>query len=301
MPAAASRSDPVGAARTERFGFTSQPVEPPRPNRLRAPAGLADPAAGERTILLAAQLPSRTMDLLIVGAGAMGRWFGDIVEADLAFADVDREAAEAAAASHGGRVVALDGEDTFDVVCLAVPMDAVRSAVAAQAPRATGALVDLSGVMADPVAAMAEHASDCERVSLHPLFAPENAPGRVAVVPDAPGPFTDRIRATLTDVGCTLFETTPEEHDRAMETVQARTHTAVLAFALAAEDVPDAFGTPIYDALEDIVADLTGGNPRVYADIQSTFEGATDVAEAAHALANADPETFESLYRDAGQ
>lgn len=239
------------------------------------------------------------MDLLIVGAGAMGRWFAGLVEADLAFADVDRTAAEDAAAALGGRAVALEGEERFDVVCLAVPMDAVSTAVAAQAPRSTGAVVDLSGVMAGPVTAMAEHAPDRERVSFHPLFAPENAPGRVAVVADAPGPLTDRLRTVLTEAGCTLFETTPAEHDRAMETVQARTHAAVLAFALAAEDVPDAFGTPVYDALEGIVEDLTGGNPRVYADIQATFDGAEDVARAAQAIADADRATFESLYRDA--
>lgn len=239
------------------------------------------------------------MDLLIVGAGAMGRWFAGLVEADLAFADVDRTAAEDAAAALGGRAVALEGEERFDVVCLAVPMDAVSTAVAGQAPRSTGAVVDLSGVMAGPVTAMAEHAPGRERVSFHPLFAPENAPGRVAVVADAPGPLTDRLRTVLTEAGCTLFETTPAEHDRAMETVQARTHAAVLAFALAAEDVPDAFGTPVYDALEGIVEDLTGGNPRVYADIQATFDGAEDVAHAAQAIADADRATLESLYRDA--
>ncbi|MDX1747953.1 MAG: prephenate dehydrogenase, partial [Halobacteriales archaeon] len=100
------------------------------------------------------------MDLLIVGAGAMGRWFAGVVDADIAFADVDLTAAEDAADTLGGRAVPLAGEERFDVVCLAVPMDVVTSAVESQAHRASDAIVVLSGVMRDPVAAMADHAPD---------------------------------------------------------------------------------------------------------------------------------------------
>jgi prephenate dehydrogenase len=93
-------------------------------------------------------------------------------------------------------------------------------------------------------------------------------------------------------------ETTPEEHDEAMETVQARAHTAVLAFALAAEDVPDAFQTPISESLFDLVEQVTGGEARVYADIQSAFDGAEDVAGAAREIADADDDAFTELYED---
>lgn len=240
------------------------------------------------------------MEVLIVGAGAMGRWFAEVVDAPVAFADVDPAAAEAAAERVGGRTVPLDGEERFQAVCVAVPIPEVEATVEAQAPRATDAMVDLSGTMAGPLAAMREHASDLERASLHPLFAPTNAPGRVAVVDDSPGPLVDGIREALVDRGNVVVETTPEEHDRAMETVQARAHAAVLAFALAAEDVPDEFGTPIYDGLRDLVAEVTGGTPRVYADIQEAFDGADDVAAAARRVADADRDSFERLFLDAG-
>jgi prephenate dehydrogenase len=105
----------------------------------------------------------------------------------------------------------------------------------------------------------------------------------------------------LSGAGNDLFETTPEEHDTAMETVQARTHAALLAFALAAEDVPEPFGTPVYDRLEAIVEEFLSGTPRVYADVQTTFEGAEDVAAAAERVARADHEAFEDLYRSAGE
>lgn len=241
------------------------------------------------------------MDVLVVGAGTMGRWFARAVDAAVAFADADPAVAERAAAAVGGRAVPLDGDERFDAVCVAVPISAVADAVAAQAPRAERALLDVTGVMDPAVAAMREHAPDRERVSFHPLFAPENAPGNVAVVADAPGPATDAVRGALTERGNHLFETTPAEHDRAMETVQARAHAAVLAFGLAAEEVPEQFHTPVSGPLCELVEQVTGATPGVYAEIQAAFDGAEDVAEAARRIADADREAFEALYREAAE
>jgi len=241
------------------------------------------------------------MELLVVGAGDVGRWFATSVAevADPTFADIDADAAAAAADAVGGDTAALDGEDHFDAVAVAVPISATEETIAAQAFRAERAVVDLSGVMTDPVAAMRGHAPARERASLHPLFAPEYAPGTVAVVPDATGPATDTLLDALADDGNDLFETTPEEHDRAMETVQARAHAAVLAFGLAAEEIPDSFHTPVSRALTDLVDRVAGGSPSVYAEIQAAFDGAEDVATAAEQVADADREAFERLYREA--
>ncbi len=240
------------------------------------------------------------MELLVVGAGAVGRWFAGAVDADVAFADVDVATAEAAADAVAGRAVPLEGAERFDAVAVAVPLPLAAGAIAAQAVRAERAVLDLAGAMVEPVAAMAEHAPDRERVSLHPLFAPENAPGRIAVVADASGPVTDDLRAALAARGNELFETTPEAHDLAMETVQAKAHAALLAFGLAADDVDPAFGTPVFDRLSALLGEVTDGEPRVYADIQATFDGADAVAAAARELAEADREAFERLFRDAG-
>ncbi|MFC6717569.1 prephenate dehydrogenase/arogenate dehydrogenase family protein [Natrialbaceae archaeon GCM10025810] len=257
------------------------------------------------------------MDVLIVGAGSMGRWFGRAVSegadgtgrgasdssgATIAYADVDPDAAMSAAEETGGNVAPLEGvDDAYDVVCLAVPMTHVADAIEAHADRAERAVVDVSGIMGAPLEAMADHAPDRERVSLHPLFAPERAPGSIAVVRDEPGPVTDELLSRLRERGNDVLETTADEHDRAMETVQAATHAAVLSFAIAADAVPDGFETPIYDGLRELTRTVTEGTPRVYADIQSTFEGADAVADAAAAVAEArtDREELEALYRDA--
>ncbi|CCQ32601.1 prephenate dehydrogenase protein [Halorhabdus tiamatea SARL4B] len=245
------------------------------------------------------------MDVLVVGAGDMGQWFARALDAhaadppDLAFLDTDSTVARTAGDTVGGRTVSPETTEHFDLVCVAVPMPVTVDAIETYAANADRAICDLAGIMADPVAAMAEHAPDCERVSFHPLFAPSNAPGNVPLVAEEPGPVTNQVRAALTAAGNDLFETTPAEHDAAMETVQARTHAAILAFGLAAESVPERFQTPISAGLLDLLETVTAGEPRVYADIQAAFDGAEDVATAAERLAEADDETFEELYRSA--
>jgi prephenate dehydrogenase len=159
----------------------------------------------------------------------------------------------------------------------------------------------VSGVMRAPVEAMRAALPERERLSMHPLFAASNAPGNVAVVADAPGPATDAIREDVAAADNRLFETTVGEHDAAMETVQAGAHTAILAYALAAADVRDEFATPVSAALDDLVETVTGGTPRVYREIQETFEGADRVAAAARRVADAEGEAFDDLYREAGQ
>jgi len=240
------------------------------------------------------------MNVLVVGAGAMGQWFARTVrthaDASVAFTDVDQSAAEAAADAVGGRAVASDATETFDVVCIAVPMPVAETAIHEFAPLATGAIVDVTGSMAGPVAAMRDAMPDGQRLSLHPLFAPENAPGNVAVVADVSGPDAAAVVDALAEAGNNCFETTAAEHDEAMETVQASAHAAVLAFAMAAADVPERFQTPISAGLFDLVEQVTGGDPRVYADIQDTFDGADAVADAARQIADADADTFERLY-----
>jgi len=249
------------------------------------------------------------MQLLVVGAGEMGRWFADALAAGLAdpptvtFTDTDADAARAAATDADdaldARAAAMDTDERFDAVCFAVPIPAIGSAIEAHAATAERALVDVTGVMGPAIEAMTAAAPTCERVSFHPLFAADSAPGTVAVVPDATGPVTDRIRDGLRAAGNDLFETTATEHDEAMETVQASAHAAILAFGLAAEDVLEEFQTPVSAGLVDLLDRVTGNDPRVYADIQRAFDGAGDVAAAARELADADDETFDRLYREA--
>lgn len=241
------------------------------------------------------------MDVLLVGAGAMGRWLGTVLsEADatasISVLDTDPDSARETAEALDGRAVTPDSPPTADLVCIAVPIPAAEEAIETYSQYASETLVDVTGTMAGPVEAMTEHAPECERLSLHPLFAPENEPGNIPAVVDAGGSITESVLDALRARGNDVFETTVERHDEAMETVQARTHAAVLAFGLAAEEVPERFQTPISSELTALTEQVTGGESRVYADIQSAFEGADDVADAARRFAAADPGEFERLY-----
>jgi len=232
----------------------------------------------------------------------MGRWVGRATGAvfdDVAFHDREPSAATAAAETVDGRVA--DEEDRFDAVCLAVPIPALADAVAGHASRAERACFDVTGVMDPAVETLREGAPDRERLSLHPLFAPDNEPGNVACVPDAPGPVTDAVREALTDRGNRVFETTPAEHDEAMTTVQARAHAAVLAYALAGDPVREEFHTPVSGALTDLAERVASGDADVYADIQRIFDGTDAVVEAARRITDADPDGFEALYRRAAE
>ncbi|WP_049982286.1 prephenate dehydrogenase/arogenate dehydrogenase family protein [Halorubrum sp. BV1] len=246
------------------------------------------------------------MDLLIVGAGEIGRWIADTVGSDespldatISFADRDPDVAADAAESRDADVVPAGGDTTHDAVCLAVPMSAVPAAVEGYAPRAERAMVDVSGEMTEAVTAMREHAPALERASYHPLFAPPRVPGNVAAVTDATGPVVEGITAAIEAGGNEVFETTPAEHDEAMETVQAGAHAAVLAWRLAGDDVREEFHTPVSAALDEVAATVTEGSPEVYAEIQRAFDGAEEVAAVAREIADADDEAFASLYEAA--
>jgi prephenate dehydrogenase len=241
------------------------------------------------------------MDVLIVGAGAVGRWVATVVDGPVAFADADPAVArEAAAERPDATAVALDGDETYAMLCVAVPMRAATDVVEAQAHRATDALVDVTGSMREPLETMAAVAPDRERVSYHPLFAPEHAPGRVAVSTGEAGSTTDAFEAALEEAGNDLVRVEAADHDEAMRTIQGRTHAAILAFGLAADDVPADLATPVYEDLLALRDRVTGGTSGVYADIQERFDGAADVADAARRIADADRATFADLYDDAG-
>jgi prephenate dehydrogenase len=244
------------------------------------------------------------MRVLVVGAGTMGRWLGALVDATVAFADADPAAADrAAAAVDDAERAPLDpaqDETTYALVCVAVPMTAAADALETHAARADRAVIDVTGEMAAPVAAMREHALGLERLSLHPLFAPENAPGTVAAVHDERGPVTDAIRESLAAAGNDVFDTTVTEHDDAMASVQAGTHAAILAWRLATDDVRDEFHTPLSRELADLATHVTSQEPRVYADIGTRYAtGRTALADAAQRLATTDRDAFLDAFDDA--
>tara|TARA_A100001037_G_C15148859_1_gene637874 strand:- start:839 stop:1570 length:732 start_codon:yes stop_codon:yes gene_type:complete len=239
------------------------------------------------------------MKLLIVGAGSMGRWFASSVDAEITFLDVRSEIAQIAANEMGAKMSEIDTVELFDVVCIAVPIPNVVEAISTYSKNATEVICDITGVMKTPIEAMKQYGNDIGRMSLHPLFGPENYPGRIASVMDENRPMAKKIIEDLEGAGNTLFTTTAEEHDEVMRTVQGMAHAAILSFALASQEVPNEFGTPIFDGLRELVKDMTNGNARVYSDIQEVFGGSTEIMKAAEKISSSNWEEFKRIYDEA--
>lgn len=235
------------------------------------------------------------MNVLVVGAGAMGRWLAERLAAThtVAVTDTDTDRAAAVAADLG---LDTDTGGSYDLVAFAVPMSAIEPAAREHAGRAD-AVIDVTGEMRDTLAALRDAFPDAARVSTHPLFAPDNEPGTIAVVEDAPDDRTTAALDVLTAAGNDIYETTASEHDEAMETVQAKTHAAVLAFALAGDEVPEPFHTPISGPLSDLSDAVMTGDPTVYAEIQRRFDGAEAIAAAAERVAS-DPDSLADLFSE---
>lgn len=246
------------------------------------------------------------MTVLVVGAGKMGRWMAGALDDAVAFADADSDAAaDAARIVEDSRVATADelaADRAFETVIVAVPIPVTADVIETYADRASSAIVDVTGEMDAPIAAMREHARGLERLSLHPLFAPENAPGTIAAVHDKRGPTTTRIREALADAGNDVFDTTVTEHDDAMASVQSATHAAILAWQLAIDDVRKEFHTPLSRELAALAEHVTEQDPRVYADIADRYPtGRTALARAADTLEDADRDEFLDCFERARQ
>ena len=240
------------------------------------------------------------MDVLVVGAGQMGRWLGSTLGpiASIAYLDRDEETATEAAALGDARAVTAGM--AVDVVAIAVPISVTESVLEAYAPFAREAIIDVTGQMQSPLSVMREVAAGLQRMSLHPLFAPHVAPGRIASVIDADGPCIQLLCEQLEEAGNVLVETDPVTHDRSMRTIQGAAHAAIFAYGLAAEEVPQELHTPVSETLEMLLDRVTEGDPAVYREIQQRFDGIAALGDAADRMA-ADPTAIDMLYdRPAG-
>lgn len=174
--------------------------------------------------------------IAIVGAsGQMGNLFSrDFAALGCSVTPIDRPLADDAVRA------ALAG---CDLLLLCVPvtaMDAVLDRVVPHLAPPT-ILCDVGSVKVLPMKAMLDR-YDGPVVGTHPLFGPvipEGFEPRVAVVP---GRETDReaaeaVSALFAACGYTCFDSTAEEHDRAMAIVQGLNFTSTVAFLAAARDV----------------------------------------------------------------
>ncbi len=178
----------------------------------------------DRQAALRAELPidceSRTV-AIIGGHGQMGRCmstlFGDLGHVVM-IADMDTELTieEAAAVA--------------DVVVVSVPIDTTVETIKCIGPliREDALLMDVTSIKVAPVNAMMESCRSSV-IGTHPLFGPSvhSLQGqRVALCRGRGDAWFDWLHQMFCARGLVVFESTPDQHDRAMSIVQVLVHFA---------------------------------------------------------------------------
>jgi prephenate dehydrogenase len=204
---------------------------------------------------------------IVGGHGEMGRWFERFL--------IQREM-DVTLVGRSSRVRYAD----YDVVMIAVPIDATCDVIAEVAPQmAPGSLLfDITSVKKEAVKKMLATAPrDVELVSVHPLFGPgmPDMEGQTVLVIPVRG---ERGRRFLKDLfekaGAHVEELAAEEHDHLMSVIQGLTHFGYIATGVTLEalrfDIKSSrrFMSPVYEIFIDFVGRILGQNPLLYASIQ---------------------------------
>ncbi|MFE6054259.1 prephenate dehydrogenase/arogenate dehydrogenase family protein [Kitasatospora sp. NPDC056446] len=233
---------------------------------------------------------ARERSVVIGGAGQVGRLFTELLSGAGAVTVIDPRARPGSAPA-GVRLIAEEAGGpraatraalaAAGTVVLALPESAALAVVApVAAAMGPGALlVDTLSVktaIAERVLVLAAR-HGLEALGVNPMFGPAlGFPGRpVAAVPLRPGARTDRFLALLAGAGARVVRLDAGRHDRAVASMQAATHAAVLAFGQALAvlgpeaDVLVGLAPPPHLVMLALLARICSGEPEVYWDVQA--------------------------------
>ncbi len=206
---------------------------------------------------------------IIGGKGLMGRWFRRFFESQgLTVLVADRHTPQ----------TPQEVARLADVVVLSVPIPQVALVAQQVAPhlRHGSALMDLTSVKVEPVAAMLAHFPG-EVVGTHPLFGPgtKSIKGRTVVLCPGRGEhWLNWLRDFLLEAGAQVKITSPQEHDRLMALVQGLAHFVLIAlgatFRHLGADLKELedFATPTFRTMLDLTRHHLSQDAILYACIQ---------------------------------
>jgi prephenate dehydrogenase len=196
----------------------------------------------------------------IVGVGAFGAFMLPHLTPHYDVVVSDAKDVSALAQQHGAAVVDLPRLAESDIIVLAVPVQRMEPVLAALAPRLKrGALViDVASVKIKPTELMRKILpSQVAIVGTHPLFGPQSGKNGIEnlniAVCNVRGERAAGVTRFLREqLKLSVFETTPEDHDRQLAYVQGLTH--LLAKVIVALDLPDfQLTTKTYDLMQLMV------------------------------------------------
>ncbi len=213
-------------------------------------------------------------DVAILGHGRFGKALGDLAEdAGLRVRALDPRADVPAERRAEDLAALVTGAP---LVVLAIPVTAVRAALAALGPLLTAEqlVIDVGSVKVRPIEAMAEAlGSRVPWVGTHPLFGPTSLalaerPLRVVICPNAVHPTAAaRARAFYERVGCWTLEQEPNAHDKAMADTHALAFFIAKGMLDAGVDTRVPFAPPSFQAIARTVEVVRGDAGHLFATI----------------------------------
>lgn len=206
---------------------------------------------------------------IIGGQGQMGRWFQRFFES---------QGLQVLVADRGTAQTSEEVAAQADVVLISVPIPQVGKVVRLVAPHVKpgAALMDLTSVKTEPVAAMLAHYGG-EVVGTHPLFGPgeEDIKGRTVVLcPGRGGQWLKWLEDLLRQAGARVQITTPEDHDRVMALIQGLSHFLLISLGLTVQRLEidlkelEDFSTPTFRSIHYRTWHLLSQDVAMYACIQ---------------------------------
>jgi chorismate mutase/prephenate dehydrogenase len=209
---------------------------------------------------------------IVGGGGAMGRLFGGLFSA----AGYRVESLEA-----GESELAVERTAESSLVLLAVPIQRTCAVIAGLPPLPRDCvLADITSVKRAPLSAMLS-AHSGPVVGLHPMFGPDvrSLAGQLVVVCHGRDPASYQwLLDLICGWGARLGEETAEQHDQAMQVIQAMRHFTSIAYGLFLQrEQADLYqllrlSSPIYRLELGMVGRLFAQDPALYADIMLQAE-----------------------------
>jgi chorismate mutase / prephenate dehydrogenase len=234
----------------------------------------------EQARVEAAQGGSGRRALVIGGAGKMGRWFADFLDAQGYAVDVSDTAGPVAGYGFVHPEAWQAEAPEQDVIVVAAPLGAtagILRTLAALRPR--GLVFDVGSLkspLVDGLAALAE--AGCRVTSIHPMFGPDTKllSGKHVLFCDAGRPdATADARALFQSTSAEQIEMSLEDHDRLVAYVLGLSHAVNIAFftALArsgeAAPVLARLSSTTFDAQLGVASRVAAENPHLYYEIQA--------------------------------
>ena len=162
-----------------------------------------------------------------------------------------------------------------DIVIISVPIMQTKDIIGEIIPltHRNQILMDLTSVKTEPINEMLK--GNAEVIGLHPMFGPEISSRNKQKIIFCPVRTSNReyIKNILESFGFSIYETTPEKHDKIMAIIQVLIHFHAIVLGHTLRDLKvdfneiEHFISPIYELEFGVITRIFSQNPDLYGPI----------------------------------